>query len=187
MAKEDKYREFVKRHIINVRRAWELFKERDEFQEKFPKTCSLRQVVCYQIAFHDQSKFHKDEFRPYQRKFFPEPEDENNSAGVQEAFLRALNYHHNANGHHWEHWVLTNRRILPGVENLPLKMPKAYALEMLMNWTAKGYQRNILPSDWYLERRQAIQLHADTRRFVERWLPECDQVYLAMKYPSPNQ
>lgn len=138
---------------------------------------------------HDWSKFLPSEFIPYMRFFYgkypsTDPNSPNfvtgdgkfhlQSAGVkfeheiEEDFDRAWLYHQRRNPHHWQYWVLMEDS--GGVK--VLKMPNRYMKEMLCDWHGAG--RAITgkkdTANWYLANRHKIQLHPETRQWIEEQL-----------------
>jgi hypothetical protein len=129
-------------------------------------------------ALHDLSKLRPSEWGPYVDYFygdFPEAVygDMRNlglrtKSDVSRAFDEAWLKHQHANKHHWQHWVL--REDDGGTKVLP--MPHRYRREMLADWRGAG--RAITGKDntaeWYAKNRAQMQLHPDTREWVERML-----------------
>lgn len=130
---------------------------------------------------HDLSKFCPDEWEPYKRYFYgnyPEfakmpvwfkseyfgPTKESVGDDFDAAWLR----HIHRNRHHWQYWVL--REDSGEVKCLP--MPDRYRREMLADWRgagkAQGYGDNTV--EWYLKNRNKMQLHPDTRSWIEEQL-----------------
>jgi hypothetical protein len=116
---------------------------------------------------HDLSKFTPAEWGPYADRFFGSPRERDASRA---RFDVAKALHKRRNPHHWEFWVSTNGQ--PG----PRPMPDRYRREMLADW--EGAQRSIGGEDslraWYSKERDAMQLHPDTRAWVDEqvgWLP----------------
>jgi hypothetical protein len=129
---------------------------------------------------HDLSKLRPSEWVPYADYFygdFPErwPADiqaQNpglrTKTDVAQAFDEAWLKHQHANKHHWQHWVL---REDSGAVKV-LWMPDRYRREMLADWRGAG--RAITGQDntaeWYVKNRAQMQLHPDTREWIERML-----------------
>lgn len=138
----------------------------------------LEYGLWWQAIIHDWSKFTPAEWFPYVTKFYggyPFPVDyrphgqeileyqQRTSAAFKVAWLHHI--HHNP--HHWQHWCFLDER---GAN--PLPMPDKYRKEMLADWRAasranKGFDDS---RQWYLDTRDNMQLHPDTRAWVEREL-----------------
>lgn len=145
----------------------------------------------YHIPFaglvHDLSKFHPREWFPYVGKFYggdPErsyggnryPEkhygdarlvfdDKWTQGWVDARFDEAWNHHQKRNPHHWQYWVLME----DSGKVTPLDVPLRYRKEMLADW--RGASIAITGKDntreWYKANRHKMQLHPDTRTWVE--------------------
>lgn len=86
---------------------------------------------------------------------------------AKEAFDVAWNHHQKSNKHHWQFWVLIggqdSTRCLP--------MPDRYRREMLADWRGAGRAYgNPDTKGWYLKNKDKIQLHDDTREWIEEQL-----------------
>lgn len=169
--KELEYWDYVKGHIDNVKRAWGVFKKLRKTQNLLSDDF-LYHLIESAILVHDQSKLSEMEFTGYRQWFY----SDNGETTSHEAFLRAWNYHQNENKHHWEYWVL------PRPEgNTALDMPLVYIIEMMMDWAAMSHKFDNLPSEWYDNNKEKIQMHEATRQFVEEWLVVLDEVCRKMK------
>jgi hypothetical protein len=102
---------------------------------------------------HDLSKLMPDEFFSYARYF--EGGKKNKAQ-----FERAWSRHQRRNCHHWQGWAD------------PLRpMDHASRLEMLCDWrAASNYQGCQGAAMWYFENRDTIELHPETRSWVEEQL-----------------
>lgn len=121
-------------------------------------------VNPWQLLIHDLSKFLPSEFIPYARFW---------DGGMRgkfdwESYQRAWCRHTLRNPHHWQHWLLVKE----GGEIVPIDMPYKYVLEMVADWSGaqRVYQGGWNPRNWYMERRDKIILHPNTRRRVEALL-----------------
>lgn len=115
---------------------------------------------------HDLSRLYPDEFLAYAASA-PYNKD-NKPSGIARAFEYAWNNHQKRNKHHFEYWIHFDyhnheMRLLP--------IPEKYMREMLADWRgaakAKGTGAAL---DWYEANRDAIQLHAESQRFIETFL-----------------
>ena len=152
-----KYTKYLLRHIWNVRRmCW-------------------HNGLYWQGLIHDWSKWRPKEFIPYARYFYRkgEAKSKRDSTGYYNAnqtgdtdFDKSWLYHQKLNPHHWQYWVLPED---DGGTKI-IKIPDKYAREMLCDWWGasitlgfKGQNK-----DWYEANKGHIQLHPETRAFVEK-------------------
>lgn len=128
----------------------------------------LRYGLIWAGFIHDLSKFHPAEWGPYVDYFYGGPHDSAAKQRVQARFDAAWNHHQKVNPHHWQFWVLL--RDDGSTECLP--MPDRYRKEMVADW--RGASLAIRGSDqtpfWYARNKDRMQLHPDTRTWVEREL-----------------
>jgi len=138
----------------------------------FQKACALG--IPWRGALHDFSKFLPSEYMPRVKTFkkykdlpldlkkenwSPDNEDEE----MQLCWLR----HYHRNPHHWQWWVTF-------IDNGKMKvfpMTDIYRREMLADWFAvskRPDRLDIVP--WYLQNRDKIILHPETREWVEKKL-----------------
>lgn len=114
---------------------------------------------------HDNSKFELDEFIPYADFFYG---GDKTRPGVKAAFDLAWLIHQNRNKHHWQWHLLINdqepARCIP--------MPDRYRREMLADWKGAGRAINGVEdaAGWYRANRDKMQLHPETRLWVENQL-----------------
>jgi hypothetical protein len=138
----------------------------------------LTGASLWRLIKHDWSKFFPSEWMPYASYFYGEPPARTQSGRPnheltefqwrQESrarFNRAWLLHQHRNDHHWQHWVLRND---DGTTEC-LEMPSHVAKEMLADWMGAG--RAITGkwecAEWYAKNRDKIQLHPETRAFIE--------------------
>jgi hypothetical protein len=130
----------------------------------------------WRLFKHDWSKFLPSEWIAYTEYFYgeksrlqrEETDDFRYFTQVQpyvDAFNQAWLLHQHRNDHHWQHWMLINDD--GSTQCLP--MPLHVAREMIADWM--GAKRAITGqwecAGWYAKNRDKIQLHPDTRAFVE--------------------
>lgn len=124
-------------------------------------------LACWQFGvplwpslIHDWQKFTPAEWRPYVLNFFGPWKRDDRPTWLVQAFDRAWLHHLHYGPHHWEYWILRGQ---------PLAMPDRYRREMLADWQGAG--RAIAGKDdsreFYLKRRDKIDLHPETRAWVE--------------------
>lgn len=145
----------------------------------------LKYGLVWQGITHDWSKFLPSEWIPYTQYFYGEHrwETVNDINGIffslgasekdtkaywKERFNEAWNHHQKRQPHHWQYWVLLNDS--GSVEVLP--MPDEYRKEMLADWRGAGRAINGVDetATWYAANKDKMQLHPDTRRWVEKEL-----------------
>ena len=122
---------------------------------------------------HDWSKFLPDEWVPYTEHFYGRHKRQwRDNTGYYKptdtgdpAFDFAWVLHQKRNKHHWQWWLLPEDD--GGTKVLP--MPDKYRREMVADWRgaglAQGHGDDVQP--WYLKNRHKMQLHPDTRAWVE--------------------
>jgi hypothetical protein len=127
----------------------------------FVEACRLG--IPVRGLLHDLSKFRPSEWFPYVESFYG-PE---RTLAIRAAFNRAWLDHQHRNDHHWQHWGLAEDG--GGTKWLP--MPDGARKEMLADWIGAGKaQGHTAPNDcrdWYLKHREIIQMHPETRSWVE--------------------
>lgn len=120
------------------------------------------------IRNHDKSKFESDEYIAYDKFFY----GENRSVEIANEFQKAWLLHIHRNHHHWQHWILISDESEEGISCI--EMPKHYAIEMICDWWSFSWNKNNLTEifTWYDSHKKDIQLHSNTRKFVEYVLKE---------------
>ena len=125
---------------------------------------------------HDWHKFRPSEWGPYVNHFhgkkakkvirdetgYYKPTDTGDPA-----FDFAWLLHQKLGRHHWQWWVLPEDT--EGMKILP--MSDRYRREMLADWIGAGRAQGKTDTRaWYLKNGHKLQLHPDTRKWVERML-----------------
>jgi hypothetical protein len=121
----------------------------------------------WRLLIHDWSKFLPSEWFAYANWFY-DPRRDTKVDEFKAAFDQAWLAHQHRNPHHWQHWLLQKddgtKKALP--------MPDHFVAEMVADWAGAG--RAIAGSwdigPWYRDSRDRMQLHMDTRDFVDRIL-----------------
>jgi hypothetical protein len=155
-----RYTEYLK---YVLRHKWFVFRE-----------CLKLGVPLWIAILHDWDKFLPDEFIPYARYFhnpdgskrqirsatgYYKPTDTGNAAFDWAWFLHAKR-----NKHHWQWWVLPTEG-----ENKVLPIPDVFRREMLADWRGAGKAQGTPDSlIWYQTNKDKLQLHADTRAWIEK-------------------
>ena len=113
---------------------------------------------------HDLSKFSPKEFFPYARWFYGEngvkcKEDNIYKDENKMDFLNAWQHHKDKNKHHWNYW-----------SERDLKMPKKYITQMICDWKAMSRKFGDTAQEFYLSKRDDIELHEESRVELEKQL-----------------
>lgn len=125
-------------------------------------------VPLLTLIFHDWDKFLPDEWFPYVHTFYAPDGTKQYKEGS--AFTKAWLLHQNRNKHHWQFWMITWDR--GTTECLP--MPLKYRREMLADWIGAGKALGFPKTwEWYEKNKNNIQIHPDTRLWLE---PELDKL-----------
>lgn len=155
------YDRYLEEHRANVKKAY------DWMCENIPDVLSEDSGALWNTEFgHDQSKYQKDEYEPYDAYFY----GRNRSYAVVEAYKRAWLLHIHRNPHHWQHWILINDD--PKEGEVVLEMPYEYIIEMICDWWSFSWSKGKLDEifNWYDEHSQYMRLANDTRKTVEEIL-----------------
>ena len=122
---------------------------------------------------HDLSKYRWSEWKPYADYFYGNNSAKNREANKDRkpdnsgsnAFDLAWLRHQHRNSHHWQAWMLPKD---DGGTKL-LAMPDKYRREMMCDWEGAGRaisgRKDWRP--WYEKQKYIIQLHPETRKWVE--------------------
>lgn len=118
------------------------------------------------LLVHDWDKFLPGMWLAYAKTFYAP--DGTNQYKPENGMDQAWNRHQKLNKHHWQYWMLTWDT--GKTECLP--MSKRHIKEMIADW--KGAGRALNSEDpvqvWYLRNREKIQLHKDSRDYLEALL-----------------
>lgn len=137
-------------------------------------------VPLWQLLIHDWQKFMPVEWFPYVETFYGgEPSPRRADGGYDpnalgEAFDRAWNHHQKFGPHHWQYWILP----LDDGGTKVLAMPDKFRREMVADWRGagraiKGHGPEAVHGEtlkWYAANSGNMQLHPDTRAWVEAQL-----------------
>lgn len=160
-----KYTKYLVRHIWYVRKAcW-------------------HNGLYWQGLIHDLSKWLPSEFIPYANFFYgKDAKPRRDKTGYykptstgDDAFDFAWLLHQKRNKHHWQFWVLPEDD--GGVK--VLLMPIKYAKEMMCDWwgasMSTGHEGK--NADWYAVNKDKMQLHPETRKFIENNIQNSSKPY----------
>ncbi len=134
----------------------------------FVQCCKLG--IPWLGVIHDLSKFTPREWGAYARSYYA-PDGTPRYAWTPEAEMARF-YHQRRNRHHWQWWLYLGDTPADPV-SVPVPMPDRYRRELLADW--RGAARALGRSEaqlvaWYVENRERIRLHPDTRAWLEREL-----------------
>ncbi len=127
-------------------------------------------VPLWTLLLHDWDKFLPDEWFAYRRRFSEDGgyQEQIDKASLDPRYRMAWHLHQKRNKHHWQ-WWLTPRE--DGLFRL-LPMSDKYRREMLADMRGTGRAStggdNIL--EWYQSNKDKMQLHPDTRLWIEEQL-----------------
>ncbi len=111
-------------------------------------------------VIHDWTKFLPSEVGPYSNFTRTKPATDAEKAAFNIGWL----HHQRRNKHHWQWWCLLNS---DGAQDV-LAMPDRYLREMVADWRGAGRAQGKPDTlAWYLEHRDEMTLHPDTREVVE--------------------
>lgn len=158
--KEKEYERYIKEHVRNVNKAYEINKD---MLRTFCDDNSVLKIVEDQITQHDLSKYTEEEFDAYRNKFYNlknEPIDDI-------AFDHAWLHHIHNNPHHWQYWVL-----IEDEGNIKyLEMPLNYLFELCLDWAAMSMKFGGTPIEYYEDNADHIYLHPNTKKLLLKILP----------------
>lgn len=130
--------------------------------------CRKLNVPLWAAITHDWQKFTPTEWKPYALSFYGPWKYKERPGWLVEAFDRAWLHHQHCGPHHWQYWILRE----DSGKVKALKMPDKYQREMLADWHGAGRaisgKNNTV--EWYLKEREKIQLHSETRKWIEKQL-----------------
>jgi len=116
---------------------------------------------------HDLSKFSPSEWIPYAQYFYGGGETQRIEFNFDVAWL----HHQHRNKHHWQRWLLTLDSARSDGKLFPVPMPDKYRKEMLADWNGAGRAYgNPDTAGWYMQNLEQIQLHPETRAWIEKQL-----------------
>lgn len=155
------YDEYLEKHRINVKKAFEWFKE--NLPELISDNGELEHQICFE---HDYSKNKQDEYEAYDAYFY----GNNKSYAVVQNFKRAFLMHIHRNPHHWQYWVLIQDD--PNNGEIIMDMPENYIIEMICDWWSFSWMKGDLNEifTWYDEHKDYIKLSDSTRLIVKNIL-----------------
>jgi hypothetical protein len=138
--------------------------------------CLQLNAPFYLAIFHDNSKFNLQEFMYYAQYFFDKNGNPNNIkriygenviGNLPEKFEKIWLNHQKINKHHYNYWIIFENN-----EIKPIPIPDKYIKEMIADWIGVS-KTSLINKDvlkWYLENKNSIILHPDTRIKIEKIL-----------------
>ena len=156
--KQYQYDMYLSEHIGNVRKSWDLIKDKIDDSELVNEVTAL-------VINHDKSKYGEEEYEPYLEYFYGDKDED--------AFNVAWNHHQKNNPHHWQYWLLREDE----GKDIALDIPDKYILEMLCDWNSfvlKNMDYTIM--DWYTENKKKIVLSSETKKKLESYIKLFDGV-----------
>jgi hypothetical protein len=146
--------------------------------------CLQFRVPIWIAILHDWDKFLPDEWIPYANYFYGEKVRRGvngtytRQAGEDAGFDFAWLLHQKRNKHHWQWWILPKD---DGTTQL-FPMSDLYRREMLADWFGAGraYVKDwtpLEPMKWYQANKDKMQLHPETRAWVESELERREADY----------
>jgi len=145
--KTREYLDYVERHILNVRKAWEELNTKcrgngfiwisDDF---------IWNQINDNVNRHDISKLSEKEFVQYRQFFYPTSFEEKNEDLMNEAWM----HHLNNNGHHWQYWT--------GRDFDDPNKALIYLIENICDWMAMGYEFGDNAKIYYENNKSKIKL-----------------------------
>lgn len=155
--KEVQYIEYLKRHSVNIRKAFDIY---GAFIARL-LYCNLEELNV-RINNHDASKYSDAEFNAYRKRFFPVDESEAITDDSDE-FKNAWEHHYLANSHHPEHYFKYGS---------PHEMPNIDIAEMILDWIAMSYEFGDTAYSYYDSSSKSSIMHPNTKFKVEYLLHE---------------
>lgn len=164
----EKYDNYLKEHIGNVKKGYEWMKKH------LPKEIfdGVVENDEWNLGLHDLPKYGKDEYEAYDNYFYGGDKE---NERVKEAFNKAWLHHVHNNPHHWQYWVLIEDDLsaMSGGYTC-IEMPKHYVIEMVCDWWAFSWASKNLYEvfGWYRSHFAKIKLHENSQLYLENVLSE---------------
>lgn len=168
LLQEEKQNSYTHTHIKNVMISFFLLYTPEKVR-KLREKGYINEIIISelkkQLIYHDMSKFSKEEWEPYRKRWFPTDDEKRRMKTedgyeelVKEEFEIAWQHHYMNNAHHPEHWryrlpttsendvVFANQRL-----DIATPMDLVSIHHMICDWNAMGLNSlsSMLPIDWY--------------------------------------
>lgn len=151
--KTQEYLDYVKEHVLNVRKAWEDVKVKCE-DMRFMWDDFYYFSIEDSVDYHDVSKLSEYEFVQYRKDFY----QANNESKFDMA--EAWEHHKKENPHHWETWSSMKWGNNPTWE--------VHCVHMVLDWIAMGYKFGDTARDYYLKNKERINFPEHVERFINQ-------------------
>ena len=148
--KNDEYTNYINTHIKNVELMFNKYfiplLNKENISSKIDDKI-LKETISNmkeQIKKHDSSKFSKEEFIFYRKKFYPTSLEKNNfniQKNIKKDFNKAWEHHYKNNPHHPFYWIEENGNI----KNMSLN----YIIEMICDWLAMSFYFKSNFKNWF--------------------------------------
>lgn len=164
----------MKRHIL----AWSKYLSYVLRHKYYVAFNCFSKGLYWQGLTHDLSKLLPSEFFPYAHYFYLSKTPRRDKTGYYKPtdtgdakFDWAWLQHIHRNRHHWQHYCLIEDDT---GQAKALPMPERYIREMVCDWSGAGKaQHNTAKTiEWYLEHKNKMILHPDSRERVEDLLED---------------
>ena len=132
--KTQEYLDYIKEHVLNVRKAWIEVKEKCK-DMRFMWDDFYYFNIEDSIDYHDISKLSEFEFVQYRKAFYPANGEPKFDMSV------AWDHHKEKNPHHWENWTTIKPRFDADWE--------VHCVHMVIDWIAMGYKFGDTARDYY--------------------------------------
>lgn len=166
--KQREYTDYIEKHRENVKKAWEII---DKATQKYKANswgqqngCNAHIIIDGLIQKHDMSKYSKEEFEPYRKRFFPI----DGKVFDKEEFEKAWQHHKDNNLHHWQSMQAIDYDHVFILE---------YTIEMLCDWLAMAMNFNEGHRDYYNKNKDDIMLEKWQREVLEDVYGALDKWY----------
>lgn len=141
----------------------------------------LRYRLIWRGIKHDWTKFLPSEWFPYANYFYGKKRVDIGTTGYNHqlhqddtAFNYAWNYHQKRNSHHWQYYIIN----YDDGRTFSLEMPDLDRKEMIADWMGAGKAQGKPKTwEWYEKNKDKMQLHPETRVWVEAELAKLEAEY----------
>lgn len=137
------YLDYVEEHILNIRKAFYVFKCNCEDMSIFTDY-SLMNALEEEVRNHDLSKLSEEEFIQYRKAFHPTKDE------IESSLSNAWLHHQANNPHHWQNWT----------KNFNDSDPEwvMHCSHMIIDWMAMGYKFGGTAQGYYEKNKEKIDI-----------------------------
>ena len=111
----------------------------------------IKEGMFIHAITHDLSKFRPSEFFAYANYFYGTKAEKN-----KKKFEMAWNDHQKRNKHHWNYWVVVDRKAVP------LEMPSKYVKQMVVDWRGMSRKFGDTATEYFESNVKKMILHENT-------------------------